>query len=97
LHAEKPALQVNVHALLAHLGCALATVVVQEFPHVLQLLTSFVVSTQLLPQRVGMGAGQFETHIEPEQTGVPPLQVWPHVPQLLPSLVVLTQAPPHRV
>jgi hypothetical protein len=92
LQRENPPLQANVHALPTHAGCALATVVVQAFPHALQLLTSFVVSTQLLPQRVGMAAGQLDTHIEPEHTGVPPPQAWPHVPQLLPSLVVLTQA-----
>jgi len=64
---------------------------------VLQLLTSFVVSTQLLPQRVGMAGGQLATHIEPEHTGVLPLHAWPQVPQLFPLFVVLTQAPPQDV
>jgi len=88
-------LQVNVQALLAHAACALATVVVHEFPQALQLLTSFVVSTQLLTQRVGIAAGQFETQFEPEHTGVLPLQACPQTPQLLPSFVSFTQVPAH--
>jgi hypothetical protein len=50
-------------------------------------------ATQLLPQRVGIAAGQFATHVEPEQTGVLPLHTCPHVPQLFPLFVVLRQAP----
>jgi hypothetical protein len=96
LHWENPALHVNVHALLTHAGCALATVVVHEFAHAPQLPRSFVVSTQLLPQRVGMPAGQLDTHIDPEHSGVPPLHAWPHIPQWLASFVVLTQAPAHK-
>jgi hypothetical protein len=86
-----------VHALLTHAGWALATLVEQAFPHVLQLLTLLVVSTHVLPQSVGVDPGQPETQVDPEQTGVPPLHAWVHMPQLFLSVAMLTHAPLQRV
>lgn len=60
-HGVKLVLHVNVHALEAHVGEALATVVEQAAPQVLQLLASLVRSTHVVPQRVGVAAGQPET------------------------------------
>jgi hypothetical protein len=57
----KPLLHVNVHALETHTGDALATVVAQAAPQVLQSLALLVRSTHVVPQSVGVAAGQPET------------------------------------
>jgi hypothetical protein len=86
-------LHAYVHALLTHSAVALATPVVQVVPHVLQSLGLLVGSTHVDPQRVGVAAGQPETHVPPWQTGVPPLHAWPQDPQLALFVCSLTQAP----
>jgi hypothetical protein len=86
-------LHANVHALVTHAGVALATPVVQTFPHVLQLLTLLVVSTHVLPHSVGVEPEQPDTHVDPEHAGVLPLQAWLHMPQLFLSVLVSTHAP----
>jgi hypothetical protein len=58
-----------------------------------QLLALVVVSTHVLPQRVGVDAGQFETQADPLQMAAPPLQTWPQDPQLFLSVVTSTHAP----
>jgi hypothetical protein len=82
-----PLLHVKLHALPVQLAVALATAVVHAWPHVLQLLTSLVVSTQLPLQSVGATVGQPDAHayeaVAPTQTGVVPVQSLPQVPQLL--------------
>jgi hypothetical protein len=59
--------------------------------HVPQWLLSVLVSTQLDPQRVGVGdehpAVQEYMLPLPEQSGVPDPQVTPHMPQLLVVLI----------
>jgi hypothetical protein len=62
LHSVKPLAQTNVHALLTHTGSAFATVVEHAFPHVMQLSTLLVVSTQLLVQIVDAVDGQLGAH-----------------------------------
>ncbi len=82
-----------MHALLTHSGVAFATPVVQVVPHVLQSLVLLVTSTHVAPHRVGVAAGQPETHVPPWHTGVPPLHAWPHDPQLALFVCSLTHAP----
>jgi hypothetical protein len=82
-----------VQALPTHAACALATLVEQAFEHEPQSLTSVVSLTHVLPQSVGVAAGQPDTQVEPLQTGVPPVQASPQVLQLLLSLAVSTHAP----
>jgi len=83
-----------------HVGWELATVAVHAVPQVLQLSTSVVVSTQLVPQSVGTTDGQPDTQEyvppDPAQTGVAPLQALPHAPQLALS-IRLTHPSPHSV
>ena len=95
LQSVYPLLQVKVHALLTHCAVAFATLVEHAFPQVPQSLTSLVASTHVPPQSVGVAAGQPETHVDPEHTGVPPLQAnpEPQPPQLLASVTKSTQAP----
>jgi hypothetical protein len=47
------------------------------------------------PQSVGVAAGQPDTHVDLEHTGVPPLHAYPEPqpPQLLASVVKSTHAP----
>lgn len=59
----------------------MATVVEHALPQLAQWLALLVVSTQVPLQRVGVPAGQPDTHVEPEHTGVPPLQAVPQAPQ----------------
>jgi hypothetical protein len=89
-------LQLNVQALETQAGDALAMLVVQTFPHVLQSLTLLVVSTHVPPQFICPEAHP-PTHVEFAQLGVEPLHAIPHLPQLFLSLVVSTQAPLHSV
>jgi hypothetical protein len=94
-------LQVNPHALPLQVGFALATLVEQTLPQVLQLLMSLVVSTHVPPQSVGVDDGQPEMHVlEPAspapQTGVCPEQASPHAPQL-DVVFSCTHAPLQRV
>jgi hypothetical protein len=100
LHSVYPASHAMVHALLTHTACALATVVVQAWPHVWQLFASLVESTQLPLQFVGAAGGQPETHEyvppDPAHTPVLPLHALPQVPQLA-EVVNWTQAPPQRL
>jgi hypothetical protein len=51
-----------VHALAEHTGWARARLVVHVFPHVPQLWTSLVLSTQLAPQSDGVDPEQPVTH-----------------------------------
>jgi hypothetical protein len=80
-----PLLQAKVHWLAEHFGIACVTVVVHALLQVLQLFGSVVVSTQLEPQRVGVGAEQPDTQLyvapEPEQSGVAPMHAFPQAPQ----------------
>jgi hypothetical protein len=62
LHALNPTLQANEHALSTHTAVALATWVEQTWPHVWQLSTLLVVSTQVPLQSVGATAGQPDAH-----------------------------------
>jgi hypothetical protein len=91
LHEMNPVLQLKPHVELAHFGVPLAGAM-QVLPQVAQFLGSVVVSTQLLPQVVGVGAMQEVTHAPPEQTWLAP-QAMPQAPQLFLSLDRLTQAP----
>jgi hypothetical protein len=76
-----------VHELFTQAGTALATPVVHTWPQAPQLLASFVVLTQALPQSVGVAAAQLFTHEyvepEPEHSGVPAGHTLPQPPQLL--------------
>jgi hypothetical protein len=60
----------------------------------LQLLESVVVSTQLEPQSVGVGAEHPDVQEyvlpDPEQSGVPPVHPIPHAPQLLAVLIFVS-------
>jgi hypothetical protein len=58
LQSLNPVLQARVQAPIAQAGTALATVVVQALPHVLQLLALLDGSTHDVLQRVGVAAGQ---------------------------------------
>jgi len=95
-----PTLHVNVQALLTHLGCALATLVEQALPQMLQLLGSLVVSTQLRPHSVGEPDGQLDEQayvpLAAAQTGVLPLHMLLQVPQL-DALAGSTQPPSHAI
>jgi hypothetical protein len=98
LQSENPLLQENPQALVEQVGVALATLVVQTFPHVLQSLVLFVVLTHVPPQSV-WPAGHPEMHVAVppsappvEQMGVPPEQVVPQAPQL-DAVLSCTQAP----
>jgi hypothetical protein len=94
-------LQLKPQVLALQVGFALATLVEQTLPHVLQLLMSLVVSTHVPPQSVGVDVGQPEMHVlvppsPAPQTGVDPLQATPHAPQL-DVLFSCTHAPLHSV
>jgi hypothetical protein len=97
LQSENPLLQENPQVLLEQVTVALATLVVQTLPHVLQLDVLLVVSTHVPPQSV-WPAGHPEMQVaDPpspptEQMGVPPVQVVPHAPQL-DAVLSCTQAP----
>ncbi len=81
---------------MTHAAVALATRVEQAWPHVRQLSTSLVVSTQLPLQIVEADDGQPEAHeyeaADPTHAGVPPPHALPQLPQLA-VLVNWTQAP----
>jgi hypothetical protein len=88
LHSENPLLQENPQALLLQYAVALATLVVQTLPHVLQSDVSLVVFTQVPPQSVWPVAHpEMHVAVPPsappvvEQMGVPPVQVLPQAPQ----------------
>jgi hypothetical protein len=57
-----PVLHEKEHALPTQTGSALATLVVQAWPHVAQLFGSLERSTQLLLQFVGVAAGHDDVH-----------------------------------
>jgi hypothetical protein len=96
LHRVNPLSHAKPHALLTHVAAALATLVEQALPQLLQLLTSLVVSTQLPLHVVGAADGQPETHEyavpDPTHTGALPVHALPHFPQLA-AVVSCTQAP----
>lgn len=100
LQLVKPVSQAKVHALFTHTAWALATLVVQAWPHVAQLFESLVGSTQLPLQFVGAADGHPETHeyapAEPAHTAVLPLHPLPQLPQFA-EVVNWTQAPPQRL
>lgn len=87
-------MHVKLHALLTHVAVSWAPAG-HALPHVLQLPGSDVVSTQLVPQRVGAFAGQFEEHEyafpDPLQCGVPLPHITPHAPQLVAVLMGVSQ------
>jgi len=95
-----PAEQLNVHPPSSHAGWELVTLDVHAAPHALQLLTSFVVSTQEPAHSVGAPGGQPDTHaydpLDPAHTAAPPspLHALPQLPQLA-AVVYWTQAPLH--
>jgi hypothetical protein len=60
--AENPMLHEAPHVLAEQVAVACATVVVHAFVQLPQWPTLVVVSTQALPHRVGVAAGQPETH-----------------------------------
>jgi hypothetical protein len=95
LQSVVPLLHAKVHAPLTHLAVALATLVEHAFPQVPQSLALLVASTHVPPQSVGVAAGQPETHVDREHTGVLPLHAYPapQPPQLLASFVKSTHAP----
>jgi len=62
LQSVNPESHSKVQALLTHAAVALATLVVQGWPHVPQLLALLVVSTQPPLQFVGAAAGHPDTH-----------------------------------
>jgi hypothetical protein len=94
-----PLLHAKVHALALHSAVALATLVEHTVEQVPQWLGLLVVSVQVPLHSVGVAVGQPETHVELEQTGVPPPQAWakPQPPQSLASLVKSTHAPLQRL
>jgi hypothetical protein len=61
-HTLYPLLQLNVHPLFTHAGCACVTVVAQAAPHIPQSFALFVGSTQVPLHNVGVAAGHPETH-----------------------------------
>lgn len=91
-------LHANVHELATHSAVAFPTLVVHAVPHVPQLVTLVVVSTQV-PLHMTSDPGHPETHVELAQT-VPPLSAvhtFPQAEQLLLSVARFTHAPLQRV
>jgi hypothetical protein len=92
-----PLLQAYPHELPAQVGSACAIVVVHWLVHMPQLFGSVVVSTQLVPHSVGVGAMHPDVHEYvvplPEQSGVPPLHMTPHMPQLVFVETCVSQPP----
>jgi len=68
-HPVNPPLHVKVHALLAHVGCALVTLFGQTSPHPLQSLALLVVSTHVPLHSFGVPVGHPDTHVPPAHTG----------------------------
>ncbi len=99
LQRVNPLLHAKLQALSTQSAVALAMLVEHTVVHVLQWLTLLVVSKQVPLHRVGVAAGQPETHMEFEHTGVPPLHAYaaPQPPQLLLLLVKSTHAPLHAL
>jgi hypothetical protein len=85
----------KVHPPAWQLGVALATPVVQTFPHEPQSLTLLIVSTQAFEHMTGVFPLQVPTQVDEAQTGVVEPQACPHDPQFAGSLVLSTQAPLH--
>ena len=94
-HSVNPLAHVKVQALLTHAAVALATLVVQVCPHVLQLFGSLVVSAQPLGQTI-CAPGQFEAHTyelpDIVQSGRLVGHALPQLPQLA-AVVYWTHAP----
>jgi hypothetical protein len=88
-HWVKPGLHWNVHALLTQVGDALATLVEQALPHVMQFSSSLVRSTQLELHTVGVAAGHVPVHPKAPLSGsaaqsdASPPHVLPQAPQLV--------------
>jgi hypothetical protein len=87
-------LHVKEHWLFMHVGVACSTWVVHAVLQFPQWFLSLVVSTQVMPQRVGAVPGQPELQEklppDPAQSGVCPLHVTPHPPQLLVVLIAVS-------
>lgn len=88
----------NPQVPLLHDAVALPTLVVHFFPHAPQLFVSVCSSTHD-PLQFDWPDAQPDTHVDPEQAGVPASgrHLSPHAPQLFVSLVRSTQAPLHSV
>jgi hypothetical protein len=88
-------LQVKPQVELAHLAVPLAGAA-QVWPQEAQFCGSVLVSTQTVPQMVGVGGMHEVTQVPPEHTWLAP-HAMPQAPQLFLSLCRLTQAPPQEV
>jgi hypothetical protein len=87
----KSALQANVQALFAQVGCALATAVVHALPHASQSLALLVVSTQVLPHKTGVWVGQPVTQAPPAHSGSLAEHALVHEPQALGVVIFVSQ------
>jgi hypothetical protein len=90
-HPVNPPLQVKVHLLLAHVGCALVTSFGHASPHPLQSFALLVVSTHVPPHRMGVPVGQPDTHVPPAHTGSFAVHALVHEPQLAGRVTSVSQ------
>jgi hypothetical protein len=90
-HPVNPPLHVKVHWLLAHVGCALATLFGHASPHPLQSFALLVVSTHVPLHSTGVPVGQPDTHVPPAHTGSFPEHTLLHEPQVLGFVMSVSQ------